>query len=84
MTFEIQLLKQRDIKNFINYNKNVPQGNTSVTVTVNKEDTNYMVLAMPSWNTSLWITSKTAASFVGNFGTAAPAGAKIDYLVICA
>lgn len=82
MTFAIQLLRSRDVKNYINFNKTVPQGNTSANVSIKADSTNYLVLAMPSWNTTLWITNKTASGFTGNFGTAAPASAKIDYFVI--
>lgn len=84
MTFELFLLKQSDVKNYINYNKSIPEGLTSATVTVNKNDTNYMVLATTSWATDFWVTNKTAASFKANFSVAAPAAAFIDYLVICA
>ena len=84
MTFQLELMRQKDVKNFINYNKTVPEGLTSATITVNNNDTNYMVLATPSWETTVWITNKTNTNFKGNFGTAAPAGAKIDYIVIYA
>lgn len=84
MTFELSLIRKTNVKNFINYNKSIPQGLTSAIVTVNKETNKYMVLATTSWQTDFWISVKTADSFTANFSVAAPANAFIDYMVVCA
>lgn len=71
------------LRNFIiKFNISVPQGLTSAAIPVKQPDTNYTILAMPSWNTTLWITAKSTSQFTGNFGTGAPANAKIDYMII--
>jgi hypothetical protein len=44
-------------------------------------DHNYAVVATPSWPTTIWVTDKTTTGFVLNFGTAAPAGATVQWLL---
>lgn len=45
-------------------------------------DASYAVLCTPNWNTTCWATGKTATGFTLNFGTAAPGGATVDWIVI--
>ena len=62
----------------------VPQAANSITVTlpVAEPDTSYGVSVVPQWNTSVYVTSKTATTFVIGFGTAAPSGgSKLDWIV---
>jgi len=42
-------------------------------------DTNYGVDVTPSWNTPVWISSKTNTGFTINFGVFAPASATLDW-----
>ena len=58
----------------------VPAANTTLPVTfLNKESTlTYGVIVIPNWNTTVWVTAKTATGCTANFGTAAPANASID------
>jgi hypothetical protein len=57
---------------------------TSVTVALKRRETNttYGVLVTPSWLTTFRVTTKAVDSFKVDFGTAAPASAKIDYAVV--
>ena len=45
-------------------------------------DALYGVLVTPSWLTTVRVTGKTTTQFTVDFGTAAPAGATIDFAVI--
>ena len=42
---------------------------------------NYGVVVTPSWGTTTFITAKTTGGFTINFGTTAPAGATVDWLI---
>jgi len=44
-------------------------------------DANYAVVGTPSWNTTCWVTNKATTGFTINFGTAAPAGATVQWLL---
>ena len=61
----------------------VTQGATSIAITFGTplSDANYGVAVTPNWNTSVWVTGKTATGFTINFGTAAPAGATVDWMI---
>lgn len=37
-----------------------------------EDDANYQIVATPSWNTTVWVTSKSTTGFTLNFGTSAP------------
>jgi len=41
----------------------------------------YVVNVAPQWNTSWWITSKTATGFTINFGTAPTSGSAVDWSI---
>ena len=60
----------------------VTLGATSVTVTWPRTevDTNYGVLATPSWGTTVWVSARTTTTSTISFGTAAPAGATVDII----
>jgi hypothetical protein len=46
-------------------------------------DANYGVIVTPSWETTVWITSKATSGFTVNFGTAAPdANQTVDWLLM--
>lgn len=44
-------------------------------------DSNYQIIITPSWNTTVWVTNKLTSGFTVNFGTAAPAGGTISWLL---
>jgi len=52
----------------------------AVTFPRTEVDASYGVCATPSWGTTVWVTSKATTGCTINFGTAAPAGASVDYL----
>lgn len=43
-------------------------------------DTSYGVNATPSWNTTVWVSSRTTTGCTLTFGTAAPASATVDVI----
>jgi hypothetical protein len=45
-------------------------------------DASYGVWVAPSWNTSWWVGGKETTGFTINFGTPAPAGARVDWLIV--
>ncbi len=45
-------------------------------------DNDYSVLCTPNYNTTCFVTDKTSTGFTLNFGTAAPTGAKVDWIVV--
>lgn len=45
-------------------------------------DTNYAVLITPNWLTTHRVTSKATTGFTVDFGTAAPANAAFDYMIV--
>lgn len=45
-------------------------------------DTSYAVMVVPNWSTTCYVTSKTRSGFTVEFGTAAPANAKIDWMIV--
>jgi hypothetical protein len=45
-------------------------------------DANYAVIVTPSWSTTAYVTSRATTGFTINFGTAAPAGATVDWLIV--
>ncbi|HVE81123.1 MAG TPA: tail fiber domain-containing protein, partial [Candidatus Dormibacteraeota bacterium] len=47
-----------------------------------QEDENYVLSATPSWLTSYAVTEKTKDGFTIQFGTPAPANAKLDWLIV--
>lgn len=55
---------------------------TSVTLTFprTEADTSYGVNVTPSWNTTVWVSSRSTTGCTINFGTAAPASATIDVI----
>ena len=57
-------------------NQEVAEGavSTNVTFTPAQPDTNYHVVATPSWNTTVYVTNKSTGGFTVNYGTAAPSG----------
>jgi hypothetical protein len=61
------------------WNTSIGGGATTYTVTgLTMPDTNYAVNVSPSWNTSWWITSKTATGCTVNFGTAPVSASPCD------
>jgi hypothetical protein len=44
-------------------------------------DANYSLVCTPSWNTTCWPSAKATGGFTINFGTAAPAGATVSWLL---
>ncbi len=64
-------------------NIKVPAGSTSLQVTlpVPEPDTNYGVLVVPQWNTTVWVTNKTTTGFTINFGTAPTTDNALDWFV---
>lgn len=67
-------------------NASVTSGATSIILPIqfylNSPDNNFSVQATTNWNTTCWVTNKTTTSFTLNFGTAAPSGATVDWLVM--
>jgi hypothetical protein len=45
-------------------------------------DANYAVLVVPNWSTTCFVTNKATTGFTINFGTAAPPGATVDWLMV--
>lgn len=45
-------------------------------------DANYGVIVTPSWGTTAWVTNKATSGFTINFGTAAPANATVDWILM--
>jgi len=64
-------------------NVSVSASATSLAVTLPKaeSDTNYGVLVVPQWNTTVWITNKTTTGFTINFGTAPSSNSALDWFV---
>lgn len=62
--------------------RSVTAAATSVVVTFPREEpnVNYGVSVTPSWNTTVWVDTKTTTGCTIHFGTAAGAGATIDLL----
>ncbi|MEM4167704.1 MAG: hypothetical protein QXW98_04615 [Candidatus Caldarchaeum sp.] len=54
----------------------VPAGTTSTTVIDPDTNDNYTIIVEVSWNTTVFITGKTATGFTINFGTAVPSGGR--------
>ncbi len=48
------------------------------TLPLSEQDGAYGVTVTPNWSTTVWVTGKTTAQCVVNFGTVAPASATID------
>lgn len=42
----------------------------------------YAVIVTPSWSTTVSVTAKAASGFTVSFGTAAPAGGKVDWMIV--
>jgi hypothetical protein len=55
----------------------IPDGATSIAVNFisPRAIVLYAPSAMPTWNTTVWVSNKTTTGFTINFGTPAPAGA---------
>jgi hypothetical protein len=51
----------------------------AITLANQLPDAAYSVSVTPSWGTTAYVTNKTAIGFTINFGTAAPAGATVDW-----
>lgn len=66
------------------YNVSVASSATTTTVTfpAAHQNANYAVLCTPNWNTTCWVSNKTANGFTLNYGTAAPAGQLVDWFVV--
>jgi hypothetical protein len=62
----------------------VAAASTSVIVNLKRREANasYGVIVTPSWLTTFRVTAKAVDSFRVDFGTAAPAAAVIDYVVV--
>lgn len=45
-------------------------------------DASYGVMVVPNWSTTCYVTAKTRSGFTVEFGTAAPANAKIDWMIV--
>jgi hypothetical protein len=62
----------------------VAQGQTALEVkfATPEADAEYAVSVTPSWMTNLCVPTKTAAGFAVQFGTAAPANAKLDWVIV--
>jgi hypothetical protein len=62
----------------------VPAGQTELQVKfpTPEADDQYAVSLTPSWLTNLAVTAKTATGFTVQFGTAAPAAAKLDWVMV--
>lgn len=69
--------------NIRGYNVAVSVSATSQVVTFGTAhpDANYAVFCTPDWNTTCYVTNKTANGFTLNYGTAAPAGQLVDWFV---
>lgn len=52
-----------------------------VTLTPAEFDAGYGVLAMPDWDTTVWVSGKQVGQFTLNFGTAAPGSQTVDVAV---
>jgi hypothetical protein len=59
----------------------IPPTATAVTILLLRRewDTNYGVVVTPSWLTTVAVTARTTSGFDVSFGTAAPAGATVDW-----
>lgn len=58
----------------------VGAGATTLAITgLTQADSQYLVTVIPSWNTTYWITGKTAMGFTVNFGTAPGSAATLDW-----
>jgi hypothetical protein len=63
-------------------NVGVPLGSREIIVRgLTLASNEYAVSVTPSWNTTVWVSDKHAAGFTARFGTPAPEGASIDYLI---
>ena len=62
---------------------NVAASGTSMAVplVLAEPDNLYGVQITPSWSTTVFVTAKTTTQFTANFGTVAPGGATIDFIV---
>lgn len=62
----------------------VPEAAQEVAITFPKPeaDANYAVAITPSWMTNLCVSSKTEKGFAVQLGGAAPAGAKLDWVIV--
>jgi hypothetical protein len=65
-------------------NVGVAEGQTELQVTFDRPEADdaYAVTVTPSWMTNIAVPAKTAAGFRVQFGTAAPAGAKVDWVLV--
>jgi hypothetical protein len=54
----------------------------SVNETGYEPDATYGVIVTPNWLTTVQVTSKTVSGFTINFGTPAPANAKVDWFLV--
>lgn len=59
----------------------MPPGTGIAIPNQHEPDANYAVVATPSWQTEVWITNKATTGFTINFGTPAPAGASVQWLL---
>lgn len=59
-----------------------PAASGTAALSAQEPDTNYGVIVTPSWGTTAWVTSKATSGFTINFGTAAPAGATVDWILM--
>ena len=62
----------------------VPAGGTELQVTFGQAEENatYAVSVTPSWMTAVAVPTKTAEGFTVQFGTAAPEGARVDWVIV--
>ena len=60
----------------------ITETSVAVTFLVNESDTNYLIVATPNWSTTCYVTLFAVTGFTINFGTAAPAGAGVGWIII--
>jgi len=60
----------------------VSAGSSYVNVTDSDDDADYVVLVETSWNTTVYISSKTASGFRVNFGTAPTTASTIRWVKV--
>jgi parallel beta-helix repeat protein len=61
-------------------NVSVSSAATTLSVTgLAEPDANYKVSVTPAWNTTYWVTGKTASGFTINFGTAPASASTLDW-----
>jgi hypothetical protein len=75
---------EKPAHNLRGINVAVTQGQTGLQVEspVPETDAEYAVSVTPSWMANTWVPAKGPEGFTVQFGTAAPAGAKVDWIIV--